>query len=354
MTGSHQKWAENLAKYSEHNVHIFSLPGRYWKWRMHGAAITLAKEIIEANIIADLFLLTDMVDATIFKSLIAAKYPHAPIAIYFHENQLTYPWSETDQDVQLKRDNHYAFINYSSALISDAVIFNSDFHKRDFIDSLQSFLQQFPDYNNTDTIHSINDKSTVLYVGLDIEKVEAKKSYNSTKTILWNHRWEYDKNPTAFYELIKQLSDEHIPFNLILAGESTSKYPKVFDKIKEELDKHIIHFGYAKSADQYTELLHKSDILPVTSVQEFFGISTLEAIAHGIFPVLPNRLVYPEHIPSAQRDMHLYENNEDLYLKVKHLLTEGNLSFDNSWVKKYFWRELISRYDTTLSTIQQL
>jgi len=355
MTGSHQKWAENFATNSEHNIHIFSLPGRHWKWRMHGAAITLAEKIFASKIKADLFLLTDMVDASLFKALISCKYPNTPIAIYFHENQLTYPWSKTDQDVQLNRDNHYAFINYSSALVCDAVIFNSKFHKEDFLKSLPTFLKQFPDYENLTSIQIIKDKSSVLYVGLELKQIIIKKENNNkAKTILWNHRWEYDKNPQLFYELMLRLSKENVTFNLIIAGEATSKYPKVFDKLKKELGSHIIHFGYADSTDKYNQLLMQSDILPVTSIQEFFGISILEAVAYGVFPLLPNRLVYPEHIPSEHQKDHLYESNEELYQKLKSLLVEGDLSFDNSWVKKYFWTELISLYDQQLSTIQQL
>lgn len=355
MTGSHEKWAKSFAKYSKHDVHIYSLPGRHWKWRMHGGAITLAEKVIASSIKADVFLLTDMIDAVLFKSLITYKYPNTPIAIYFHENQLTYPWSSTDNDVQLKRDNHYAFINYSSALISDAVIFNSVFHKTEFIHSLPVFLNQFPDYKNQSTIQAIESKSTVLYVGLDLNHViKNNQTKSKLKTILWNHRWEYDKNPTAFYKMMKRLSQEGKAFNLIVAGESTSKHPDVFNKMEKELAKHIIHYGYAENTDQYKQLLLQADILPVTSIQDFFGISILEAIASGVYPLLPNRLVYPEHIPLEYKQQHLYENSEDLYKKLDGLLMEDDLSFDNAWVAKYFWSNLIAHYDMQLSTIPQL
>ena len=42
-TGSHKAWAEGYQQSSQHNIHIISLKGIYWKWRMHGGAITLAK-----------------------------------------------------------------------------------------------------------------------------------------------------------------------------------------------------------------------------------------------------------------------------------------------------------------------
>ncbi|MCS5640060.1 MAG: DUF3524 domain-containing protein, partial [Candidatus Marinimicrobia bacterium] len=41
LSGSHKAWAESYAKHSKHEVEIISLPGRFWKWRMHGGAVTL-------------------------------------------------------------------------------------------------------------------------------------------------------------------------------------------------------------------------------------------------------------------------------------------------------------------------
>ena len=31
--------------------------------------------------------------------------------------------------------------------------------------------------------------------------------------ILWNHRWEYDKNPESFFKLLFKLADQNIDFN---------------------------------------------------------------------------------------------------------------------------------------------
>ncbi len=354
MSGSHQQWAENLAKFSSHKFIIFSLQGRHWKWRMHGAAITLGQQILRADIEPDLFLLTDMLDASLFKAIICNKYPNTPIAVYFHENQLTYPWSKDDEDIALKRNNHYGFINYTSALIADAIFFNSTFHKEEYITSLPSFLKQFPDHKNLDTVKSIANKSSVLYVGLDINEVSKRElRVKMTKTILWNHRWEYDKNPEVFFKTLIKLKNENIPFKLIVAGETNAKHPKIFDTILQSLDGNIIHFGYAPSVEKYKDLLFQSDILPVTSIQDFFGISIIEAIAHGVFPLLPNRLVYPEHIPADSSSKHLYNGDDDLYDKLKILLLSEELAFDNSWVQQYFWPNIISDYDETFSKVQR-
>ena len=123
FSGSHKSWAEEYARFSTHEIKIFSLSGHHWKWRMHGGAVTLAEKFLEGNFQPDILLASDMLDLTTFLSLTRDVTHDIPAAIYFHENQLTYPWSPGDKDVSLARDNHYSFINYTSALAASKVFF---------------------------------------------------------------------------------------------------------------------------------------------------------------------------------------------------------------------------------------
>ena len=130
--GSHKQWIDSYIKCSEHKIDILSLKGIHWKWRMHGAAITLADQFHELKKSYELIIVSDMLNLPLFKSLISKKLKKTKIVIYFHENQFSYPRSKNDKDVELKRDMHYNFINYSSALVSDYNFFNSQFHLNDF------------------------------------------------------------------------------------------------------------------------------------------------------------------------------------------------------------------------------
>ena len=65
-TGSHKKWVEGFKKYSSHHVKILSMRGQFWKWRMHGGAVTLAKIFKTMDWKPDLILSTDMLDLTTF------------------------------------------------------------------------------------------------------------------------------------------------------------------------------------------------------------------------------------------------------------------------------------------------
>ena len=101
FTGSHKRWAEVLQHFSLCQIDIFSLKGNYWKWRMHGGAISLAYQFLEIGEEYDLILATDMMDLALFKSLISEKYNDTPIALYFHENQFAYPKSGRESESSL-------------------------------------------------------------------------------------------------------------------------------------------------------------------------------------------------------------------------------------------------------------
>ena len=167
FTGSHKSWALGFQKHSRHNVDILKLSGHYWKWRMHGGAVTLAKKYLAENFSPDLIVATDMLDLTTFQALTRKKTHRIPFAVYFHENQLCYPWSPDDRDVKKNRDNHYSFINYVSALSADQVYFNSGYHMNAFFEELQRFLNHFPDYNETGSVEIIRKKSKVLPLGIN-------------------------------------------------------------------------------------------------------------------------------------------------------------------------------------------
>jgi glycosyltransferase involved in cell wall biosynthesis len=51
--------------------------------------------------------------------------------------------------------------------------------------------------------------------------------------------------------------------------------------------------------DEYEAVLAAASIVVSTAEQEFFGISVVEAMHAGAFPVLPRGLVYPERIPAS-------------------------------------------------------
>ena len=351
-TGSHAAWAHEYASHSRHDVELLTLPGRNWKWRMHGGAVTLASRFLASAGQPDLILATDMLDLTTFLALTRQKSAACPCALYFHENQLTYPWSPGDPDTGSQRDLHYAFINYASALAADAVLFNSRYHQDAFLGALPGFLKGFPDATEPASAERIAAKSRVLPLGMDLRKLDAHRPQGGREPgaplILWNHRWEYDKDPEAFFSVLYRLADEGVDFRLAVLGESFGRAPAVFQEARRRLADKVVQWGYLESPADYARWLWRADILPVTSRQEFFGASVVQALYCGCAALLPERLSYPEHVPADQSAGFLYRGDECLADRLRALLCAQKVGAGGSLgahVGRYDWEYQAPVYD---------
>jgi hypothetical protein len=166
--GSHAAVAAGYAARAAHSVQLLTLPiSGGWRWRMRGGAITLARLARTLDARPDLIVASDMLDLATFRALTADRLGGVPAAIYFHENQLTYPLPPGRQ-----RDLSFAWVNYTAALTANAVIFNSDFHRRSFLAALPGLLGRYHDYQELDTVAQIAAKSHVLPPGIDLASLD--------------------------------------------------------------------------------------------------------------------------------------------------------------------------------------
>ncbi len=350
-TGSHAAWAEEYARRSAHVIEVMSLEGRHWKWRMHGGAVTLARRFLETAFEPDLVIASDMLDLTTFLSLTRERTRGVRTVFYFHENQISYPWSENDPDPEIKRDVHYGFINIVSALAADAAVFNSRYHHDSFIGSLRPFLESFPDHRELEIVERIRSKSIVIPLGLDLERLDRHRPAlrrEGPPLILWNHRWEYDKNPEEFFRALFRLHEECVEFEVAVLGERFTKVPHVFSEIEKKLGDRIVQLGFEEDSGRYAEWLWKSDILLVTSLHDFFGASVVQALYCNCCPILPKRLAYPEHIPAERHGEFFYEDFDDLIGMLGRRITEIDETRKvrtQDFVRGYDWNTMAHRYD---------
>jgi glycosyltransferase involved in cell wall biosynthesis len=366
-TGSHAAWADGYAAHSRHQVTVLGLPGRFWKWRMHGGAVTLARQFMEMDaemdVAPDLLLATDMLDLTTFLALTRARTHHVPTALYFHENQLSYPWSPGDRDARQGRDVHYGFINYASALTADALFFNSAYHLDGFFDELPRLLKHFPDYNELDSLTTLRARSQVLPLGLDLRRFDEQRSAAGGQRlavdqplILWNHRWEYDKNPEEFFRALFVLAERGLDFGLVILGESFRQQPGEFLEAQRRLGERVRHAGYAPDFSDYARWLWRADLLPVTSRHDFFGSSVVEAIYCGCFPFLPRRLSYPELIPPEYHDLCFYRDFDDLVDRLASAIEHGaplQPAVLQNAAARFDWHALAPLYDERLEAVAE-
>ena len=356
-TGSHAAWASGFAAHTRHSVTVLDLPGRFWKWRMHGGAVTLARRFLAEGYAPDLILATDMLDLTTFLALTRSHSSRIPAVLYFHENQLSYPWSPGDRDLRNGRDLHYGFINYASAMAANAIFFNSGFQMESFLEELPRLLKHFPDYNELETVEMLETKAKVLPLGIDLCRFDAFNPGRLTQDptmLLWNHRWEYDKNPDEFFRALYVLEERGLDFEVIILGESFRQRPSEFIKARERLGHRICHMGYAMDFADYARWLWRADILPVTSHHDFFGTSIIEAIYCKCLPLLPRRLSYPELIPSALHDLCFYRDFDDLVDRLAHAVKNPHRDYHlalRQAVTRFDWREMAPVYDHELEQL---
>jgi len=351
-SGAHKQWIDNYKKISKHNITIINLSGKKWKWRMHGGAITLAEKFNNLNQKFDLIICSDMLNLPVFKSLCNKELINTRIVIYFHENQFSYPWSQNDPDIKLNRDLHYGYINYTSSLVADHNYFNSNYNLDSYIDGLKKYLNKMPNNKNLNSISDIKNKSSVLYIGCNLKEIKLKDKNKSNKypIVLWNHRWEYDKKPDIFFDILYKLKDEGLKFSVIILGKQYKEYPECFDKAKKILKNEILHIGYSKSTKDYKKWLNVADILPVTSIQDFFGISIVEAVASGVYPILPNRLSYPEILNKERFPEIFYNSDAELFNKIYYYFNHykvlrKSISKYKNYINRFDWSNMVNTYD---------
>ena len=298
--GSHRAWADGYRDHSAHDVTLVTHPARFWKWRMHGAFLTLAGEV-EAHIVdegvPDVVVASSMFDVAAFAGATRSRLSGVPIAVYFHESQFTYPLSPAD-----RTDFTYAMKNWGSAAVADLVMFNSEYHRDVFATEARSFLNGFPDVKHVDPLDSVMDRATVVPVGVDADALAAApRTPFDPPLVLWNHRWEHDKGPETLLAIVRLLVDRGVGFSMAMCGEVFVSVPPLYAEVVETLGPRLVHEGWA-DPDRYRRLLASANVVVSTANQEFFGIGVVEGVAAGAHPVLPNRLVYPERVEQLGGD----------------------------------------------------
>ncbi len=317
--GSHQAFLQNWSKYSTHNFTILHLPPFKWKWRMRHSAVTFAEKLkksSERTNSFDIIFCSDMLNLAEFIGLADHHIQKLPRVLYFHENQLTYPVR-----FESERDYQFGVTNMTSAIAADQVWFNSNYHKEDFLCALDEFLKKMPDHQPLDAVDDIGRKSKVFSPG--INEIKTKKTKNSLPSILFNARWEHDKNPKLFFDALKIAEKTTPHFTLNIIGESFRQIPPAFNRAKEHFAEKINIWGYQKTKADYLKALQCSDIVISTANHEFFGIAVLEAVRAGAWPILPKRLSYPE-IFNHEPEFFYKGTAESLAKKISETINKYN------------------------------
>jgi glycosyltransferase involved in cell wall biosynthesis len=301
--GSHKAFLLGLQKHLDCRCTLLSLPARKWKMRMQLAAPWFAEQIcrlVAQGARFDGILTSTFLDVAVLRSILATQGITLPLAMYFHENQFSYPGQVHDPGIF-----QFTSINFTSALCADRLAFNSRYNLETFLKGIRRYLKKAADMDLRHLEEQVQEKSIILYPGIDFQQIDALqakavKEENNIPVIIWNHRWEHDKDPETFFYTLFELAREY-PFQVIILGQHFQNQPDIFAQAKRVLQDRLLHFGYAESREEYVCLLLQGDYIVSTALHEFFGISVLEGVRAGCCPVVPDRLSYKELFPQKYR-----------------------------------------------------
>lgn len=348
--GSHRRFLRDLTDglAGSHGVEctVLSMPGRHWKWRMRGAVPWLA-QAHDQELRGDY----DLVFASSYLALaeLVGLFPHLaeiPRLLYFHENQLAYPVrGETGDD---RRDSHFGFTQMVSALAATRCLFNSEYNRDTFLSAGAELIERMPDARPDAWAERIAARSEVLGLPLRFPRVSSYEDLplnarQAGPTLLWNHRWEHDKNPDEFFEVLGQLAGEGLGFRVLVCGEQFREVPDSMLRAREALGDRIDHFGFVADRQAYLELLQRSQVVVSTAVHEFFGLSVIEATWCGARPLVPDRLAYRELLPAEYR----YSDLAPALRRLCHDWCEAGLALRadrRNLVKRHAAELVVARY----------
>lgn len=312
--GSHKQLVDILIEREffgpEARIQLLTLPAKKWHWRARTASLYFSQKL-PLELDHDLLFCSSTLNLAEFSALKRCGSKMKKV-VYFHENQLEYPVREAKE-----RDFHYGYAQILTCLAADLVIFNSEYNKRSFLSRADSHFNLQPDFRPESVASDIEAKAKVLHFPVEIPKEVTSSSVNRDKLhVVWNHRWEHDKNPEAFFTALIKLKAENIPFEVSVLGQSFGEIPESFRAFKAGNGDLIANWGFLPDkADYWRILREEANVVVSTANHEFFGVSVLEAVLSGCFPLVPNRLVYPEIFPFEQC---LYNTDQQLFKALRN------------------------------------
>jgi glycosyltransferase involved in cell wall biosynthesis len=317
---------------------------------MRGAALYFQEQVQSLAPYAGL-ITTDLMSLSDFKALAGPACP--PALVYFHENQLSYPLAPGE-----RMDFQYGFTDITTGLAADRILFNSHSHREAFLAGLPAFIGRMPEFKPWWVTQVLRDKSAVLHPGCRLEKLGGPRDLPrlDPPLIVWNHRWEFDKGPEAFFGALASVADHGLDFRLALLGERFRRVPPAFYEARRRFSAHIVQDGYLADRKAYLQWLERGAIVVSTALQENFGFSVVEAVHRGCLPLLPNRLSYPEILPPAFQEDFLYRDSQDLAEKLCRLIScypsyAGRRPELAAAMADFSWENRIGRFDAELEAL---
>jgi glycosyltransferase involved in cell wall biosynthesis len=352
-SASHRYWCEGMmAALPEHQWVLKTQPARHFSWRVSASGImwglSADSDFSEKY---DLIVATSLTDLANLKAH-CPSLQNVPVWLYFHENQFAHPVSDS------QRQSHqiqWQFQSILNALLADSITFNSHFNRTTFLEGAKKLLEQFPEKVPGNVAVRLEEISSVLPVPLQPMERANSRLERQPDLIVWNHRWEWDKQPERFLKALMILKQRDVAFHFAMVGTGGGRSSE-WNHYREALSKACLYWGEV-DRQTYLELLEKAGIGVSTALHDFQGLSVLELAQAGARLILPRRVAYPETVPNAWFYEGAEEDPEQEVLQLAALLEKCLLEKASDTQNTYpllFWSDLVDRYRKTILEVSAL
>ena len=252
LGGSHEQFLLQWQASSEHEVRLVGLPARHWKWRMASGGWRLAEKVIREDVPRpDVIFVSSLCELAQLYGFLPNGWGDVPSVLYFHENQLTYPLQALEQ---------------------------ADF----------------------------------IWPGIDCGgfPLGAGAPESAPLRVGFNHRMEHDKDPIAFLDACIEARKRGADLEVVLMGAKFDKAPEGVSARLEQLGDAALFAGFDDDRATYAARLGTCDVVVSTALHEFYGMAMLEALTTGCALLAPDRLAYPEVLPTSVEGVELFADSE--------------------------------------------
>jgi len=131
----------------------------------------------------------------------------------------------------------------------------------------------------------------------NVKNNEEAFNYHKTDTVVFPHRYDFEKNPSIFLDVAEKLQGQNINFIITTGRKGTAIGNADVKRAIKLHKKRIIYIKAGMTKLQYYQTLLNSKVVFSSAKQDTIGNCILESVALGCTPVVNTGVSYEEFLP---------------------------------------------------------
>lgn len=147
------------------------------------------------------------------------------------------------------------------------------------------------------------------------------------KSVIYSSRWEEEKQPWLFLDIVEEMAPEGIIFSVCTGGQVLKGHKESVERAHRLADKGILDIHTDCTKQEYYSVLKNSRVQFNCARQDFVSNTLLEASALGVKSVVPCFRSFPEVMYNQPDGMYAPFNIQDAIAKIR-LALSSDLDLD--------------------------